>query len=46
MYVRHWMHIEILDEATVYYKIDKDVIWIYAVLDERQDPDKIRERLT
>jgi len=31
---------------TIYYKIDKDVIWIYAVLDERQDPDKIRERLT
>ncbi len=30
---------------TIYYKIEDDTIWVYAVLDERQRPDTIKERL-
>jgi len=30
---------------TIYYKIDGNTIFIYAVLDERQNPQKIKERL-
>ena len=41
----HWLLSRRLPYA-VYYRVEGDLARIWAVLDCRQDPDKIKERLT